>query len=59
MLVKGVTMPETEYKTIKDLQKDMVLWLNDVPSPDIHNVIRKTTIVILRHTYLFEINKDT
>lgn len=49
----SIELKEKEYLELKELQNTFVLWLNNEPIPTIHDAIRKTTIILLRHTYLF------
>ena len=53
MYAEGIKMNENDFKALQQLQNELVLWLNDVPLPHINDVIRRSTIIIMRHTHLF------
>ena len=53
MYAEGTKMNENDFKAMQQLQHELVLWLNDVPLPHINEVIRTSTIIVMRHTHLF------
>jgi hypothetical protein len=53
MFTEGLHMKQQEFKNLQQLQQDMVSWSNGVPTPNIHDVIKRVTIIVWRHTHLF------
>lgn len=53
MFTEGLCMTQDEFKNLQQLQQDMVSWSNGVSMPNIHDVIRKSTIIVWRYTHLF------
>lgn len=55
MLANSTFISENDFRFMQQLQQYMVQWLHsDIPCPDIHHVIRVSTIIIMRHTHLLE-----
>lgn len=54
MFTEGIHMTQQDFKNLQQLQQDMVSWSNGDPMPYIHDVIRKTTIIIWKYTHLFQ-----
>ena len=51
---EGMSMTEKDFKKVQCLQHDLLSWINDIPMPNIKDVITNTTIVIWRHSHLFK-----
>ena len=50
MFVEGISMKEKDFKKVKLLQNDLISWTNDVPMPNIKEVITNSMIIVLRYS---------
>jgi len=47
-------MKEKDFKKVQLLQHDLISWINNVPVPNIKEVITNSMIIILRYNRLLQ-----
>jgi hypothetical protein len=54
MFLDGISMKEKDFKKVQLLQHDLISWINNVPVPNIKEVITNSMIIILRYNRLLQ-----
>jgi hypothetical protein len=59
MFIEGISMKEKDFKKVQLLQTDLISWMNNVPMPNIKDVITNSMIIVLRYSRLLQSDESS